>query len=125
MFLIRGLVAARTWLAFTHHIAGVGIGLAAFIVTVVVLFLGVRRMPLMLAGFPVLGIMLRLLGWFARFERARVGFLLGTRIVEWPAQSRAGYRYWIVPRWRAYLERATWGEVGYALLRFPVSLAAY
>jgi signal transduction histidine kinase len=125
MFLIRGLVAARTWLAFIHHITGVVIGLAAFIVTVALLFFGVGLMPLMLVGFPVLGIMLRLLDWFARFERARFGFLLGTRIVEWPAQSRAGYRYWVVPRWRAYTERATWGEVGYALLRFPVSLAAY
>jgi signal transduction histidine kinase len=125
MFLIRDLVAARTWLAFIHHIAGVVIGLAAFFATAVLLFFGVGLMPLMLVGFPVLGIMLRLLEWFARFERARFGFLLGTRIVAWPAESRAGYRYWIVPRWRAYRERASLGEVGYALLRLPVSLVTY
>jgi hypothetical protein len=125
MFLIRGLVAARTWLAFIHHIAGLAIGIAAFFATFALLCFGVCLIPLMLAGFPVLGVMLRLLDWFARFERARFGFLLGTRIVAWPAESRAGYRYWIVPRWRAYAERATCGQVGYGLLRFPVSLAFY
>jgi signal transduction histidine kinase len=125
MFLIRDLVAGRTWLALIHHTAGVIVGLAAFFGAVTLLTLGVGLLPLMLCGFPVIGLMLRLLGWLAQFERARFEFLVGQRIPAWPARSRAGYRFWLVPRWKAYAQRATWGEVGYALARLPVSLACW
>jgi signal transduction histidine kinase len=50
--------------------------------------------------------------------------MLGVRIPAWPAGNRAGYRWGIVPRWRVLTERATWGEIGYALLRLPVSAVA-
>ena len=50
--------------------------------------------------------------------------MLGTPIPAWPAGSRAGYRWGIVPHWRMLTERATWGEIGYALLRMPVSAVA-
>ena len=50
--------------------------------------------------------------------------MLGVPIPAWPAGSRAGYRWGIVPRWRMLTERATWGEIGYALLRLPVSAVA-
>src|SRR5438105_2542257 len=125
MFLIRDLVAGRTWLALIHHTAGVIVGLAAFFVVVTLTTLGVGLLPLMLCGFPVLGLMFRLLGWLARFERARFELLVGQRIPPWPALSRAGYRFWLVPRWKAYAQRATWGEVGYALVRLPVSLGCW
>jgi hypothetical protein len=125
MFLIRDLVAGRTWLALIHHTAGVIVGLAAFFGAATLLTLGVGLLPLMLCGFPVIGLMLRLLGWLAQFERARFEFLVGQRIPAWPARSRAGYRFWLVPRWKAYAQRATWGEVGYALARLPVSLVCW
>src|SRR6266568_4610317 len=38
--------------------------------------------------------------------------------------ARAGYRWGVVPRWRMLAERATWGDIGYALLRLPVSTIA-
>jgi signal transduction histidine kinase len=125
MDLIRDLVSARTWLAFIHHIAGVIIGLAAFFVVITLVILSAGLLPLMLAGFPVFGLMLRLLDWLAWFERARFGCLLGARIAAWPAATRAGYRFWLIPRWQAYAQRATWGEIGYGLARFPVSLLFY
>ena len=62
---------------------------------------------------------------FARSERARFGFFLGTRIASWPAAERAGYRWGLVPRWRAFAQRATWGELGYALARLPVSVVTF
>lgn len=68
--------------------------------------------------------MLRFAGWFASAERARFAFLLGARIPAWPAEARAGYRWLIIPRWRKLAERATWTEIGYALLRLPVSAVA-
>jgi len=120
MFLLRDLVSARTWLALIHHLVGLFLGCAAIFVVTFGLGFGVG-MVVLLVGVPVLGLTLRLTDWFARAERARFALLLGVRIPAWPAGSRAGYRWGLVPRWRMFTERATWGEIGYALLRLPVS----
>jgi len=124
MFLLRDLVSPRTWLAMISHLAGFVVGIAAFVVIVTGLSLGYSLLVLALVGLPLLGLTLRLASWFAVAERARVGLMLGVRIPAWPAESRTGYRWGIVPHWRTLGERATWGELGYALLRLPVSVVA-
>jgi signal transduction histidine kinase len=124
MFLVRDLVSPRTWLAMISHLAGFVMGLAIFVVIVTGLSLGFGLLVLALVGLPLLGLTLRLATYFAVAERARVGLMLGTPIPAWPAGSRAGYRWGIVPHWRMLTERATWGEIGYALLRMPVSAVA-
>ncbi|MGD0607051.1 MAG: sensor domain-containing protein [Streptosporangiaceae bacterium] len=124
MFLIRDLVSARTWLALIHHLIGLCVGCAAIFVFTFGLTFGVSLLVVALAGLPVLGVTLRLADWFGRAERARFALLLGVRIPAWPAASRAGYRWGVVPRWRMFTERATWSEVGYGLLRLPVSAVA-
>ena len=128
MFLLRDLVSPRTWLAMTSHLAGLFIGLRwSSVVFTFGLGLGFSLLVLALIGLPVLGLTLRLADWFAAAERARLGLMLGARIPAWPAASspsRAGYRWGIVPRWRMFTERATWGEIGYGLLRLPVSAIA-
>jgi signal transduction histidine kinase len=125
MFLIRDLVSPRTWLAMVHHLAGLFIGIAGFVVVVTGTVLGFGLIPLALAGLPVLGLTLRLADGYAWAERARFGLLLDVRIPAWPTQARAGYRWGIVPRWRMVRDRAAWSEVGYALLRLPISVAAF
>jgi signal transduction histidine kinase len=120
MFLLRDLVSARTWLALIHHLAGLFLGCAAIFVVTFGLGFG-AGMLVLLVGVPVLGLTLRLTDWYARAERARFALLLGVRIPAWPAGARAGYRWGLVPRWRMFTERATWSEIGYALLRLPVS----
>jgi signal transduction histidine kinase len=124
MFLLRDLVSPRTWLAMTSHLAGFVVGLAVFVVVVTGLSLGFSLLVLALVGLPLLGLTLRATSWFAAAERARVALMLGVRVPAWPAESRAGYRWGIVPRWRVLGERATWSEIGYALLRLPVSAVA-
>jgi signal transduction histidine kinase len=124
MFLVRDLVSPRTWLAMTSHLAGFVMGLAVFVVVVTGLSLGFSLLVLALVGLPLLGLTLRLATYFAVAERARIGLMLGTPIPAWPAGSRAGYRWGIVPRRRTLTERATWGEIGYSLLRMPVSAVA-
>src|SRR5262245_14824457 len=114
MFLVRDLVSPRTWLAMTSHLAGLILGIAAFTMVVTGLSLGFSLLVLALVGLPLLGVTLRLASWFAVAERARAGLMLGVRIPAWPAESRAGYRWVIVPRRRTLTERATWGELGYA-----------
>jgi signal transduction histidine kinase len=117
-------VSPRTWLAMTSHLAGFVAGLAVFVVVVTGLSLGFSLLVLALVGLPLLGLTLRATSWFAAAERARVALMLGVRVPAWPAESRAGYRWGIVPRWGVLRERATWGEIGYALLRLPVSAVA-
>ena len=126
MFLVRDLVSPRTWLAMTSHLAGLFIGFAAIFVFTFGLGFGFSLVVVALVGLPVLGMTLRFAEWFATAERARFGFLLGVRIPAWPAGApgRAGYRWGIVPRWRMFTERATWSEIGYGLLRLPVSAVA-
>jgi signal transduction histidine kinase len=124
MFLLRDLVSPRTWLAMTSHLAGLFTGLAVVVVITVGLSVGASLLVVALVGLPVLGVTLRLIDWFAMAERARIALMLGVRIPAWPADGRAGYRWGIVPRWRMFTERATWGEVGYGLLRLPVSAVA-
>jgi signal transduction histidine kinase len=124
MFLVRDLVSPRTWLAMTSHLAGLFTGLVAMVVFITGLSLGFSLLVLALIGLPILGLTLRAADWFALAERARIALMLGVRVPAWPAGSRAGYRWGIVPRWRTLTERATWGEIGYGLLRFPVSAVA-
>jgi len=127
MFLLRDLVSARTWLAMTQHLAGLFIGLAVFTVCTVGLSMGVSLLVLALVGLPLLGVTVWLAHWFAQAERARFALLAGVRIPAWPSPSspdRAGFRWGIIPRWRTWTQSATWAEIGYSLLRLPVSAVA-
>jgi hypothetical protein len=121
MFLLSDLVSPRTWLAMIHHLAGLFIGIAAYAVFTTGLSLGFSLLVVVLVGLPVLGVTMRMAEAFSHAERARFAFLLGVRIPAWPAGARAGYRWGVVPRWRMLTERATWGDIGYAFLRLPVS----
>jgi len=119
MFLIRDLVAPRTWLVLINHLAGLVAGLVA---SVLVFGALVSSFGLLAAGIVVLGLTLRFAGWFGHFERARFSLLLGARIPAWPARGRDAYRWHLVPRVNTLTERASWSEIGYALLRLPVSI---
>ena len=121
MFLIRDLVSPRTWLAFTHHLAGWVVGLAFFLIVACGIAIGLSSLPLALAGLPVLGLTLRCADWLAIEERARFALLLGVRIPAWPADPRRGYRWLLIPRRATLTGRQTWGTVGYGLLEIVVT----
>jgi signal transduction histidine kinase len=121
MFLIRDLVSPRTWLAFTHHLAGWVVGLVFFLIVACGIAVGLSSLPLALAGLPVLGLTLRCADWLAAEERARFAVLLGVRIPAWPADPRRGYRWLVIPRRATLTGRQTWGTVGYGLLEVVVT----
>jgi len=128
MFLFRwvgAVLSARTWLAFTHHVAGLFISAVAFTLTVGLVCTGVVLLPFALAGLVPLGLQLRFGDGLSRFERARFALLLDRQIPGWPAAERPAFRWLIIPRRSAWGKRATWGEFGYALLRLPVSLVTF
>jgi signal transduction histidine kinase len=127
MFLLRDLVSARTWLAMTQHLAGLFLGFVAIFIVTFGLGFGFGGLFFALAGLPLLGVTVWLAHWFARVERARFALFTGAQIRAWPAPGspgRAGFRSGIIPRWRTWSEGATWAELGYALLRLPVSAVA-
>ena len=121
MFLIRDLVSARTWLAFTHLVASWVIGLLFFLIVAVGVTIGVATIPLALVGLPVLGLTLRCTEWLAAEERGRFAVLLGERIPAWPADPRRGYRWLLIPRMATLTSRQTWGTIAYGLLGVVVS----
>jgi signal transduction histidine kinase len=123
MFLLRDLVSPRTWLAMVHHLAGLFIGFAVIFVVLFGLGFGVGLLPIALIGLPVLGLTLWLARWLGWAERARFRFLLDVQIKEWPAGTRPGFRWGVIPRLQTLKDRASWAEVGYAVLRLPVSAA--
>jgi signal transduction histidine kinase len=124
MFLVRDLVSPRAWLATIHHLVGLLIGLPACFVLGLGFGFGFGFLPFALVGLPLLGVTMRLAGWYASAERARFGFLLGVRVPAWPTGAQAGYRWGIIPRRRMLRDHATWAMQGYALLRPLVSTVA-
>jgi signal transduction histidine kinase len=122
MFLLRDLVSPRTWLAFTHNLAGFVIGVAAFVVVITGITVGAALVPIGLVGLPILGLTLRFADGLVAVERTRFAVLLGSRIPAWPADPRRGYRWLLIPRRITLTGRATWGELGYALLRLPIGI---
>src|SRR5580700_3115736 len=125
MSLIRGLVSARTWLAFTHHVAGLVLSIASFTIVVAGLAVGLATALLAGVGLPVIGVTTRFSTAFAAVERARFALLLDTELPRWPADPRRCYRWLIVPTMSMLATRATWGQIGYALLRLPVSVVSF
>jgi signal transduction histidine kinase len=124
VFLLRDLISARTWLAITSLIVGTVTGFVGFMVTVVGTAVGVATLPICLAGAPLLGCVLRFDHWFGAMERGRLTAMTDTpALAGWPAAARPRYRWGIVPHWRTVTNRVAWSELGYALLRFPVSVA--
>jgi signal transduction histidine kinase len=117
MFLIRDLASARTWLALIHYLVGLIAGLVVFVLEFTLLTTGIVLLPLALSGLPLIGLAMRVATWNAAFERARFRFFLGAEILAQPASARAGYRWLLIPRWRTFRERATWGELCYALFQ--------
>jgi signal transduction histidine kinase len=49
--------------------------------------------------------------------------MLGAEVPGWPTVMRPGFVWRIVPHWRTVRNRAAWSEYGYALVRFPLSVA--
>jgi signal transduction histidine kinase len=125
MSLIRGLVSARTWLAFTHHAVGLVLSIASFTIVVTGFAVGLATTPLAFVGLPVIGAATRFSTAFAAVERARFKLLLGRELPRWPADPRRGYWWKIVPTTSMMATRATWGEISYGVLRLPASVVAF
>ncbi len=125
MFLVRDLVSPRTWLAMTSHLAGFVMGLAVFVVIVTGLSLGFSLLVLALVG-PAPARADAAARQLVRRRRAGpdrpdAG---GAGSRPGPPGAGPGTAGASCRAGGCSTERATWGEIGYSLLRLPVSAVA-
>ena len=117
---VQLLVSPRTWLAVLHLLAGFWLGLVAFLVILIGTVLGLGLLPLFLAGIAILAAVYWLCGQFAVMERARFALMLDERIPA-PARDTDPPPQWWRRAWRQMAGQAALRQLGYALLRFPLS----
>jgi len=118
----RPVVSAPTWLAVIHLLAGLVTGLVIFAVVLTFTVTGLLTVWFFLLGLPVLAAMLWLCGQFGRAERARFAAVLGVAIPAPPPSFPPATSWWR-RLWPMLADPATRRQFGYAVLRFPLSLA--
>jgi signal transduction histidine kinase len=115
------VVSARTWLAVIHLLTGFWTGLAAFLAIVIGAVLGTSLLALFLVGFAILAATYWLAGQFAILERARFALMLGERIPA-PLRDPDPPPQWWRRAWGLLAGPVARKQLGYALLRFPLSV---
>jgi signal transduction histidine kinase len=119
---VRPIVSASTWLAVIHLLAGLVTGIVIFVLVLTFTVTGIATVWFFLAGLPVLAAMLWLCLQFGRAERARFAAVLGVAIPAPPPTPRPVTSWWRRV-WPMLAAPATRRQFGYAVLRFPLSLA--
>jgi signal transduction histidine kinase len=113
------IVSPTTWLALIHLCAGLVIGLMVGAVILTGIGVGVSMVAVFGLGIVILAATFWFGGQVARAERARFALLLGERIVPpEPLGSGLTRRRRI---WRAATRAVVWKNLGYSLLRLPLS----
>jgi signal transduction histidine kinase len=117
---LGAVVSAGIWLAVIHMYAGLFIGIVALVLLIVGIAVGVATLPVFLLGIFVLAGTFALAGLFARAERARLAFFLGTDIPAAgpPPQEPVWWRRMIAPMRSA----SGWRYLCYVLVRCPLSI---
>jgi len=116
---LRAVVSAGTWLAVIHMYAGLFIGILALVLLIAGIAVGVATLPVFLLGIFVLAGTFALAGLFARAERARLAFFLGTDIpAARPPREPVWWRRMIAPMRSA----SGWRYLCYVLVRCPLSI---
>jgi signal transduction histidine kinase len=116
---VRPVVSGQTWLALIHVLAGLFTGLAALVVVMTGLSLGIG-LAVVWVGVPVLVGVYWFCRWFAGTERARYALLLGV-VLPPPPRLPADGGWWRRAR-RALAAPSFYRALAYSLLRVPVSV---
>jgi signal transduction histidine kinase len=115
------VLAGRTWLAILHQLVGFVIAAAEFTVVVIGLAVGFSLLVVWV-GLPVLLATLWCCQVFARAERARFRFFLGTSFSDGPRAGRGTTNWWR-HSWRLLTGAQSWEFVLYVVVRLPLSMA--
>jgi signal transduction histidine kinase len=113
----------NAWLSTIHLLLGIWVGIVTFVPVSVLLALSVGLTPVFLVGVPLLGITLWVSRLLGRLERGRFALTLGIRIPD--SQPRRLPGSLLEQLRRRAGASASWREVGYHLLRLPVSVVEF
>jgi signal transduction histidine kinase len=118
----RDLLDPRTYGSIAYLFAAGILGTAEFVFLVTAISSGVG-LAVTLVGIPILIVSVYAWGWLAEVERRVIHALTGTRIAN-PYRPLPQGGWWV--RLRARLaDPATWKDLVFLLLQFPIGLASF
>ncbi|MDH6121282.1 sensor histidine kinase [Kitasatospora sp. GAS204B] len=119
----RALYGAQMWREARHHLVGLPFGILVFVVTVVLLSVGVG-LSVTVIGLPVLALGLRQARWFGALARSRARASLGARIEEPEplTPTRPGVMSQVLA---AVTDGLCWRSVLYCLLMLPWGIITF
>jgi signal transduction histidine kinase len=118
----RDLLDPRTYGSIAYLLAAGVLGTAEFVFLVTAISTGVG-LAVTLVGIPILIVSVYAWGWLAEVERRVIQVLTGTRIAN-PYRPLPQGGWWV--RLRARLaDPATWKDLVFLLLQFPIGLASF
>lgn len=119
----RAPLAGATWREIAYLLANFPLGIAAFVVLVVWLTLGIG-LSITVIGLPLLALGLTVCRQYGKLERARARLLLGVRIDE-PSPLRArgqGFFPWL---WTCLKDPVAWRHALFAFVRLPWAVLTF
>lgn len=119
---LRPLFARRTYLALTYALLGLPLGIFYFVFLVTGLSVGLGLL-VTVVGIPILVLTILACRGLAQLERTLTASLLGASMPR-VEPERGGGVFWRRLA-RQLRSGATWRELAYLLIRFPVGIASF
>ncbi|WP_186832073.1 sensor histidine kinase [Streptomyces sp. ISID311] len=119
----RALLSGLMWREIAYLLANFPLGVAAFVVVLVWLTLGIG-LSITVVGLPLLATGLLACRQYGRLERARAAALLGVRIAE-PSPLRPRERGFFPWLWTCLKDPVAWRHALFAFVRLPWVLLTF
>ena len=121
---LRALFEARTWLATTHTVLDLLVGLIVFLAVTTALVTAFSLACTIVLAPPALWLTFVFVRGVGRFERLRFAALLDVRIAD-PYTPPDPEENWFRRQWRWMWSAALWKEVLYTLILLPLALVGF
>ncbi|MFG2864228.1 sensor histidine kinase [Streptomyces sioyaensis] len=119
----RALLSGLMWREIAYLLANFPLGVAAFVVVLVWLTLGIG-LSITVVGLPLLATGLLACRQYGRLERARAAALLGVRVAE-PSRLRPRERGFFPWLWTCLKDPVAWRHALFAFVRLPWVLLTF
>ncbi|MCF3175299.1 sensor domain-containing protein [Streptomyces sioyaensis] len=119
----RALLSGLMWREIAYLLANFPLGVAAFVVVLVWLVLGIG-LSITVVGLPLLATGLLACRQYGKLERARAAALLGVRIAE-PSRLRPRERGFFPWLWTCLKDPVAWRHALFAFVRLPWVLLTF
>ncbi|MFI9077640.1 sensor histidine kinase [Streptomyces sioyaensis] len=119
----RALLSGLMWREIAYLLANFPLGVAAFVVVLVWLTLGIG-LSITVVGLPLLATGLQACRQYGRLERARAAALLGVRVAE-PSRLRPRERGFFPWWWTCLKDPVAWRHALFAFVRLPWVLLTF